>query len=142
MPTPSPSQLKPPSKPTEPPRRDMVNLVRWLVNLPRITRIILCSIFSIAVTLGFTPIIDYLYISFIYRDDTELAQFIHSRLPTFIEIGVGLVMYIVGWMYIIGTRGETPPARPIVLWYFGIGALAVFLMFLWVLQGMASGTAL
>jgi hypothetical protein len=142
MPTPSPSQLKPPSKPTEPPRQDMENLVRWLVNLPRITRIILCSIFSIAVTLGFTPIIDYLYISFIYRDDTELAQFIHSRLPTFIEIGVGLVMYIVGWMYIIGTRGETPPARPIVLWYFGIGVLAVFLTFLWILQGMASGTAI
>src|SRR5690349_5609779 len=140
MPTPSPSQLKPPSKPTQPPRQDLVNFTHWLVRLPRLTRIILCAVFSFAITLGINPIVDYLYLTFIYRDDTELERLIHSSLPAFIEIGIGLVMYILGWRYFIGTHGETPPARPAVLWYFGIGLLAVFLVFLWVLQGMASGT--
>jgi hypothetical protein len=140
MPTPSPSRLKPPSQPTQPPRQDLANLTRWILHLPRIIRIILCAVFSFAITLGINPIIDYLYVAFIYRDDTELELFIHSRLPTFIEIGFGLLMYVFGWLYIIGTRGETPPARPAVLWYFGIGLLAVFLVFLWVIQGMASGT--
>ncbi|MFN8376212.1 MAG: hypothetical protein U0694_25475 [Anaerolineae bacterium] len=105
-------------------------------------RIVMCAIFAFAVTLGLTPIIDYLYLGFIYRDDTELARAFHSRAPAMIEVGLGLGMYLLGWIFVIGTRGETPPARPVVLWYFGIGVFAVFLVILWVLQGMASGTAL
>ncbi len=141
MPTPSPNQLKPPSNPSPTPHEDAAGVVRWLLHLPRMVRIVVCAIFAFAVTLGLTPIIDYLYLTFIYRDNSELERFIHARAPAMIEVGLGLLMYVLGWIFIIGTRGETPPARPIVLWYFGIGVFAVFLVFLWMIQGMVSGTA-
>jgi hypothetical protein len=142
MPTPKPSQLKPPDRPAPQANPDARNLLRWLLHLPRYVRIIMCAVFAFAITLGLTPIIDYLYLVFIYQDNTDLERFIHARAPAMIEVGLGLAMYLIGWVFFVGTRGETPPARPVVLWYFGIGLFAVFLVFLWIIQGMASGSAL
>jgi hypothetical protein len=142
MPTPAPHQLKPPQRSLPPPRDDAVRLVNWLLGLPRLIRLILSIIFAFAVTLILTPIIDYIYLSYIYRDTTEFERVFHANAPAMIELALGLAVYVLGWVILIGTRGETPPARPAVLWYFGIGTFAVLLLVLWLVQGMTSGSAL
>ncbi|NWF68616.1 MAG: hypothetical protein HXY40_05995 [Chloroflexi bacterium] len=142
MPTPSPRKLKtsPPPPPAALPERDLSWLVRSLLRIPRLLRILICAVFGFAVTLGTTPIIDYLYLRFIYNDSTELTRSIHAAVPALIEISLGLAMYMVGWLCFVGTRAETPTARPAVLWYFGAGSLAVFLVLLWIIQGAISLT--
>jgi hypothetical protein len=50
-------------------------------------------------------------------------------------------MYLVGWQLIVGPVGEIPPARKMVLWYVGIGALSIALVVLWLITGVASGNA-
>jgi hypothetical protein len=142
MPTPTPSQLKPPQRPEPTPQDNALRAVHMLLSLPRLVRLIITGVFAFAVTLGLTPIIDYIYLSYIYSDTTEFERAFHASAPAFIEISLGLLMYVLGWFILIGTRGETPPARPAVLWYFGIGTFAVILIFLWLIQGMSSSSTL
>jgi hypothetical protein len=108
------------------------HFVRRVLSLPRIARIGIVALFALAVTLTISPIIDMIYLRYLYTPETVLV-------PALVATGFGLVMYFVGWQLIIGTLDETPPARMVVLWYVGIGTLAILVIVLWLITGVASG---
>jgi hypothetical protein len=111
-----------------------VRLINQLLSVPRMGRIALSMVFALAVTLALNPIIDSIYLRYLYTPETTLA-------PAFVAVGFGLVMYFVGWQLFIGLPGETPPARLVILWYVGVGALAILLVVIWLVTGFASGSA-
>jgi len=108
--------------------------VLWLLGLPRIGRIGVAALFALVVTLAVSPIIDTIYLRYLYTPESVLA-------PALVSTGFGLAMYFVGWQLIIGTVGEIPPARMVVLWYVGVGVLAFVLVVVWLITGFASGNA-
>jgi hypothetical protein len=123
------------------PKPDLANvprlhlrLARWLLSWPRALRMILVIAFALTVTIAFSPLVDNLYLSFFYTPATTV-------LPSIVSVALGLVMYVAGWRIIVGTVGETPAAQWAVLWYFGIGLLAVVLIIILVMQGISMGTA-
>ncbi len=103
--------------------------VNWLLTLPRSVKIVLNGGFALSVTLALFPVVDEIYIRLFFNENTVIA-------PALVSVSFGLVMYLAGWMLIVGTVGEHPPARLAVLWYCGIGILAVFVVILLVIQGI------
>ena len=91
--------------------------------LPRIWRILLVSLFALAVTLAVTPIVDNFYVSNFFSMETRL-------LPSLVSVGLGIVTYAVGWRLLIGMVGDTPEPRQSTLWYliFGICMMALVLI--------------
>jgi hypothetical protein len=48
---------------------------------------------------------------------------------------VGLVMYVLGWMLLVGTVGEAGSVRWAVIWYLVIGLLSICLIITQVVLG-------
>jgi len=111
-----------------------MQFIHRVLGLPRLARIGIAALFALAVTLTISPIVDTLYLSYLYTPETVIA-------PALVSTGFGLVMYFVGWQLIIGPVGEIPPARMMVLWYVGIGVLAIAIVVLWLVTGVTSGNA-
>jgi len=110
---------------------------RWAARIfaiPRVARILIAFVFALSVTLAVSPILDSIYLNYLFTPETVV-------LPALIEAGFGLVMFVLGWWLIVGTVGELPPARLEMVWYFGIGALAIILVIIWLITGIASGNA-
>ncbi len=105
-----------------------------LLSLPRGGRIGICILFALAVTLALSPIVDTI-LQYRYTLETSTA-------PMLVAAAFGLAMYFVGWQLVIGIPGETPPARLLILWYVGVGVLALILVIVWLITGVASGNAL
>jgi len=104
--------------------------IRYLLQLPRSARLALTAVFALAVTLVMALLVFY-----------ESIFYTNSLLNVLmlVCVGFGMAMYVAGWQLYIGPVGETPPARLAVLWYVGLGALAIFLVTLWFLQGIVKG---
>lgn len=104
-------------------------LVQRILNLPRIARVLLCGFFSLAVTIALSPMVDEIYVRFFFSSQTVI-------IPSLISAAFGLVMYMLGWWLVIGTVGEKPPARLGVLWYFGVGVLAIIAVIFLIIRGI------
>lgn len=99
-------------------------IVRLLV-LPRLLRIVLVGLFALAVT--FVVALLLYYQSIFYNPDLQIVFYIIAAV-------LGLLMYLAGWQLIVGTVGETPPMQRSVVWYLGVGLLAILMILLWVIQ--------
>jgi hypothetical protein len=105
-----------------------LEFVQWCLRLPRLLRIITVAIFALAFTLAVSPLVDYIYLSYFFTEETRV-------LPSLVSAAVGVAFYILGWWLLIGTVGETRPARPAVLVYVLVGIIALFLVILLALSG-------
>lgn len=110
-----------------PPKRTRLDrfaqsLVERVLGLSRLTRVILSGIFALAVILVIRPIIDLIYLDYIYIHYPET-----NALPAWLAAIIGIVMYGVGWRLIVGVPGETMSVRRSVFYYLfiGIGSLVV-----------------
>lgn len=111
-----------------------LRLVRGVLKLPRPVRILLVAVFALAVTFALSPVIDAVYLRYFFSETTRI-------LPSLVAAAAGLVMYALGWVVMIGTVGETPPERILVLWYSGLGLLVVALVIIMLAAGWISGLA-
>ena len=103
--------------------------IDWLLNRPRMLRILIAGVFSAFVTLALFPVVDAMYLDFFFTMETR-------ALPSLVSSAIGLVTYFVGWQLIVGTIGTRPAARMAILWYFGIGVFAIVLAILLVINGI------
>jgi len=107
--------------------------VNWILQLPRLTRIILAALFALAVTLVITPLVDGIYLANFYDVDTREA-------PALFSTALGVVFYLVGWRLIIGFAGDVPRPNRLVVGYLGVGAVACVLVIVLFIFGAISGT--
>lgn len=103
-------------------------LMRKVLNWSRSARIITISMFGVAVTAAVFPLIDLVYVERFFNPDMRV-------LPSFISVGLGMTMYIVGWVLLVGTRGEKPPERIGVIIYMLVGVLIVLFVLFMLING-------
>ena len=111
-----------------------LEFVQWCLRLPRLLRIIVVAIFALAFTLAVSPLVDYLYLRYFFTEETRV-------LPSLVTAGIGIAFYVLGWWLLIGTVGETRPARPAVLLYVTVGILSLCLVIVLAVSGFSDAVA-
>ncbi|GAB4310645.1 MAG: hypothetical protein Kow00117_04080 [Phototrophicales bacterium] len=108
-------------------------LVSYVLKLPRITRIFLSGLFSLAVTLVVSLVADSI-LSATVPEDTKVV------ILTMIAGGLGIIMYALGYFFIVGIIGEDVVARRATGFYILLGLFAIFLVVLWILGLIINGS--
>lgn len=109
-----------------PPRK---TLLERIVRLPRLARIVLVAFIALMVVLAVFPLIDRLYVALFFSPTTLI-------LPSLVATGVGLVMYVIGWLLLVGTVGTQPIIQRGLRWYLGIGGIAIMIDIVLIIQGI------
>lgn len=105
-------------------------IVRWVLQLPRLLRILLAGLLAVATTLAIFPVVDHLYVNVMFDPATVI-------LPAFISAAAGALVYLAGWRLIVGTVGDLPPCRRAALFYLIFGAFILFLDVFLIVQGLS-----
>jgi hypothetical protein len=103
-------------------------LVRKILGWPRLLRIILISIFALAVTASVFPLVDFIYMENYFNEQTVI-------LPSFVSAGLGIITFGVGWWLMVGIRGERRPERTAVFLYMVFGLLVIGFVFILIING-------
>lgn len=109
---------------------------RWqksLSRIPRWGRILIVAIISLATTLAVFPQVDSIYIQYFFNENTRI-------LPSYISAGIGMIMYLFGWFLLVGSTAYKPheqvSSSPALLWYIGLGVLALVACTVLLLYGL------
>jgi hypothetical protein len=103
-------------------------LVRKILDWPRLLRIIIISIFALAVTASIFPMVDYIYMENYFNEQTVI-------LPSFVSAGLGIIIFGIGWWLMVGVRGEKRPERTAVFFYMVFGLLVIGFVFILIING-------
>ncbi len=123
-------------KMTTAPASPGARVVNAIISLPRLVRIMLVALLALMVTLAISPMVDEIYFNTLFTPLYDIAPSVARLLPSLITAAVGLTMYALGWWLIIGTVGESPQARLAILWYVGIGILALLVVIILIIRGV------
>jgi hypothetical protein len=98
-------------------------IVEQTLRLARWQRWLMVASFAVAVALLLTPVVDHLYLTYFFSMETRIV-------PSFVSTGLGVLVYAIGYLLIIGRVGQVPTARRATLWYimFCLAALALVLI--------------
>ena len=107
-------------------------LLERLLSLPRIARIWLAGVFALALTLLLIPVIDGIYLEYLYSPDTR-------DVAAYVAAAIGVVMYLIGWRLIVGFAGESPRVNRAVLWYVCFSAAVSLIALALFIYGAAAG---
>jgi hypothetical protein len=93
-------------------------LTRRVLNLPRIARILLTVVCSLAFGVLIIQLVYSIYLQYFFSLQTY-------SIPTLIALIVGFGVYVLGWRFIVGTVGEKPDESAFVFWYVTTAAFAI-----------------
>jgi hypothetical protein len=110
-----------------------IDVVHRLLKLPRFARIVFAGIFALATTLAISPLVDYVYLRYMFTEESRL-------LPSLVSAGAGLGMYLIGWWLLVGGVDQLPPARRALLLYVMVSILIVGLVIILALAGLSSAS--
>lgn len=105
-------------------------MIRRLLGLPRLVRILLVAMSSLSVVLAIFALVDRIYIQYLLTPETVI-------LPSFVSVGLGLGMYVWGWILLVGQRGKRlPPAKWLGL-YLLISVFCIVINIGLIVQGIS-----
>lgn len=105
--------------------------INVVLSLPRLVRILVAAIFGIAVTAALFPLVDQIYITNFFSEQTIVV-------PSLVSAGAGILMYVTGWILVVGTRGSQPPKRLAILFYIFAGVIMVLYVLILLVNGYSS----
>ncbi len=111
-----------------PPDSAILRFGERLTRLPRLARIALAALFAVATTLLLTPIIDNIYLTYFFDFNTRIV-------PALVSTAAGVVVYLVGWVLMVGFAGTAPPPRRALFWFFVLGCLGLSVAAMLLLTG-------
>lgn len=97
-----------------------------ITQINRLWRLLLVAMIAIITTLAVSPLIDAIYLQFFFTPETRIV-------PSLIAMGVGTVMYILGWFYLVGSAGQTMYVTRGLKWYIYASFLMVIIVVLWMI---------
>jgi hypothetical protein len=119
----------PPSGGNRPARGSLfLRLTQNVLLLPRLARIALVAGLALVVTVAFMPLVDWIYLSFFFSETTKV-------IPSLVSTAAGVVMYLAGWVLLVGMVGQPPAPRRATVVYLLVGIVAVLLVVVLVIQG-------
>lgn len=95
-----------------------------ITSMNRLLRLLMVVIFSMTTVLATSPLIDTLYLQLFFTPETRI-------LPSLISMGFGLMMYMWGWIYLVGSSGQPIMISRGLKWYVYIGILTIIIVLLW-----------
>lgn len=95
-----------------------------ITTMNRLLRLLVVVIFSMTTVLATSPLIDTLYLQLFFTPETRI-------LPSLISMGFGLMMYMWGWIYLVGSSGQPIMISRGLKWYVYIGILTIIIVLLW-----------
>ncbi|MBE2184085.1 MAG: hypothetical protein IAE89_11710 [Anaerolineae bacterium] len=122
--------------PTEP--GAVQRAVNRIIRLPRLARIMLVSLFTLATALLLQPIIDGIYLNYFFPWESTIITDFQRQIPSLITAGMAMLMFVAGWWLLIGFTGAMPQARAAALIYFVAGVVIVFLAIMQLVSGLAA----
>ncbi len=105
-----------------------LRLAQFVLSWRRFGRILLVAVLALVVTVAVSPLVDWVYMTFFFSEATIIA-------PSLVSTAAGVVMYLAGWVLLVGTVGQPPMPRRATLVYLLVGILAVLLVAYLVIQG-------
>lgn len=109
-------------------------LIARVLGLPRLARILIVAVFGLAATAALFPIVDRIYLTNFFSEQTIV-------IPSLVSAGVGIIMYVAGWVLMVGTRGSPLPKRPAILVYILFGIIIVLYVLILIVNGYSTATA-
>jgi len=100
-----------------------------LLALPRLVRIMLVVLLSVAIVLAVFPLVDRIYFYNFFSPDTR-------SLPAYVLAGIGLIYYALGWWLVIGRAGSRPEVRPVTGVYLLSGLITLIVDLVLIAQGL------
>lgn len=113
-------------------------IIHRILGWPRIARIVLVSLFTLAVALFLQPLIDNIYLTYFFPWESQMITDFQRQIPSLITAGIALVMFALGWWLLIGFAGTVPSPRIAVLIYFLVGVLIVLFSIAQIVFGLIS----
>lgn len=110
-------------------------IIDIVLGLPRLGRILIAAVFGLAATAALFPFVDRLYITNFFSEQTIVV-------PSLISAGLGIIIYVAGWVLIVGTRGLQLPKRLAILLYIVFGIIIVLYVLVLMLNGYSTATVL
>lgn len=95
-----------------------------ITTMNRLLRLLVVVIFAMMTVLATSPLIDSLYLQLFFTPETRI-------LPSLISMGAGLIMYVWGWIYLVGSSGQPIMISRGLKWYIYIGLLTIGIVLLW-----------
>lgn len=104
------------------------DMTRWILGLPRLVRVVGVGVIALAITLSFSPLVDYVYLSYLFTEESRV-------LPSLVSAAIAVAAYVLGWWLIIGVVGEPRPVRRLVLLYVIAGIVALIFVLVLTVTG-------
>lgn len=86
--------------------------VAALLRLPRLARILIVSVATLLATFSLSYITAELHLRYFFSIET-------LALPWYLTVAAAVVLYLIGWVLVIGMAGSNPTPRPAVYVYAG-----------------------
>lgn len=95
-----------------------------ITSMNRLLRLLLVAIVAVITTLAISPLIDAVYLQFFFTPETRIV-------PSLLAMGIGVAMYIMGWLYLVGSAGQVMTITRGLKWYIYISFLMIIIVLLW-----------
>ncbi|PJF29426.1 MAG: hypothetical protein CUN52_08440 [Phototrophicales bacterium] len=108
------------------PKKDAKQPTFWeqITSMNRLLRLFVVTIFAISTTLAISPLIDSIYLQYFFSPETRI-------IPSLIAMIGGVCMYIVGWIYLVGSARQIILVTRGLKWYMYIGIGTIIIILLW-----------
>ncbi|MEQ8673341.1 MAG: hypothetical protein RLP44_02745 [Aggregatilineales bacterium] len=108
-------------------------VVEWLLRRSRIERILIVSFIALMIALVVVVLFYTVDNRFLLAESGESIPLI-LYVPVIFATILGLVIYLLGWRYLVNIYEADESAPNVILWYLGVGVLATFINCGWILN--------
>ncbi|MAU11163.1 MAG: hypothetical protein CL607_15190 [Anaerolineaceae bacterium] len=111
----------------------LANLASRFIQRPRLLRIILVALIALSWVMLVFPLVDLVYFNYFFDVETRAV-------PAYVTAGIGLLIYMLGWYWLVGTVGlrDRMRARPVAGLYLLLGLLVFVVDVCLVIYGLVS----
>lgn len=108
------------------PKKDAKQPTFWeqITSMNRLLRLLVVTIFAISTTLAISPLIDGIYLQYFFSPETRI-------IPSLVAMIGGVSMYIMGWIYLVGSAKQVIRVTRGLKWYVYIGIGTIIIILLW-----------
>lgn len=111
-----------------------------ILDLPRLSRLVMVVLFALAMALLLQPVIDALYLRYVFPWTTADVSDLTRAIPSLIIAAIGVAMFFAGWALVVGKAGTRPPRRAGVIVYFVVGVFVLLVALAQILTALTGLT--
>ncbi len=104
--------------------------MEYILNLPRLVRILFVGFVALCTVLAIFPLVDRIYLAYFYHPST-------IGIAAYLSVFMGAMMYVFGWLQLVGSAGRRQEPSRFVVPYLVLSFLIIVLDVLLIIQGLS-----